>query len=228
MSGLPGPSPQKPNPTPYVVLSVVASLLLGVAMLGVIGVVTWRSLSDDPSLTPEPAPTPTTLSAPAEPSPTTGVGDPRLRRNDQANYAAWVSPTGNISCVIDHAEAWCWAEQHTWSIPAQDCDADWGDSVVLWEGGANYGCRGDPTCISAIPGQPDPCGLGEVRDGLWWARPSDPVAFSQGQLGNKALPYGNSIQIRDLRCDSRKTGMHCTHLLTGRGFMISRDKLVLR
>ena len=43
MSGLLGPGPQKPNPTPYVVLSVV----LGIALLGVIGVVTVLALRDD-------------------------------------------------------------------------------------------------------------------------------------------------------------------------------------
>lgn len=228
MSGLPGPSPQKPNTTPYVVLAVVAALVLGVAMLGVIGVVTVMGLRDDSSSTSQPEHVQPTQTDSAEPSPTIVVGEPTLRRNDQASYAAWVSPSGNISCVIDHSDVWCWAEQHTWRIPSFDCDAEWGDSVVLWEDGVDYGCRGDPTCISAIPGQRDPCNIGEHRDGLWWARPSDPVAYSQGMAGNKVLPYGNSIAIGNLRCDSRKTGMHCANESTGRGFMISRDKLVLR
>jgi len=218
-----------------IVLAVVGALALGLVLVGVIGTVLFLRSKDTNKGSYAPLPT-VTVTPTTEPStsPSSGAtligpdsGGGNVRRNDQATEAAWVSPTGNISCAIDHDELWCWAEQHTWRIPDFGCQTDWGHSVVLWDGQVDYGCKGDPMCLSAVPGETDPCGLGEHREPLWWARGSDPIAYSYEEP-NKALPYGTSIQVRDIRCTSRKTGMDCLSLSTGRGFLMSRDRLELR
>jgi hypothetical protein len=236
----PPPPAKKSNKTLFIVLGIVTALGLGTVLVGaaaVVGFMVFRG--DDAGSKSAPAPVPTTTAPPVTESPTSEppVTDPsqtgpsimtkKMRRNDQAREAAWTSPSGNLWCAIDNNEVWCWAEQHTWELFDFGCTGDWGNSVVLWGNDVDYGCAYDPICISAVPGDNDPCHKGENRMATWWTRPGDPTSQSYGGE-NAALPYGSTIRIRDLRCTSTKRGMDCQNMATHKGFLISRENLFLR
>ncbi|MGE3138114.1 MAG: DUF6636 domain-containing protein [Thermoleophilia bacterium] len=53
-----------------------------------------------------------------------------------------------------------------------------------------------------------------------------PSRFCPGDLvrGTRVLPYGRSITKGGNKCVSRKSGVTCTRLTTGRGFFLSRER----
>lgn len=57
----------------------------------------------------------------------------------------FVTPSGNIACVIEPETVRCDVRQHDWSPPPKpaDCDLDYGDSVALDRSGPRFGCHGD-------------------------------------------------------------------------------------
>ena len=70
---------------------------------------------------------------------------------------------------------------------------------VVWVSpSGNRVCACDPVCLSAVPGDVDPCGVGDIRWATWWTRPSDPMAYSYGEQDADLL-YGSSIKCCDLR-----------------------------
>lgn len=219
------------NKTLIIVLALLGAAVLGLMSLAAV-ILGARTILDrpDPTALPAPSASAPSIATPPTPGQTLLGGEAsgeNIRRDDQATEAAWVSPTGNLFCAIDGDQVWCWAEQHTWRIPRFGCETDWGHSVFLTGDEVGYGCAGDPICLSATPGITDPCDMGVDRWPLWWFNPGDPTAYSYGEE-SAALPYGSSIRVRDLQCTSKKTGMDCANLATGRGFLISRDRLVLR
>ena len=167
------------------------------------------------------------------------VSEPPLdvRRSDGAVGAAWVSPSGNISCWINppkdgiEGDAGCYALAHTWVAPAPEevCHASYGDMVGVTRSGAEFVCRGDiPSCFVASVDEPDQCGPGMAagkssKPAHWWHHDSDGVHSSTGGWGNEVvLPYNTAIRIGDFQCDSQEAGMTCRHLPTESGFTMSR------
>jgi hypothetical protein len=61
-----------------------------------------------------------------------------------------------------------------------------------------------------------------------WAfgREDRPSRFCPGDFvqGRRVLPYGSAITKGDARCVSRRSGVTCVQLETGRGFFLSRAR----
>jgi len=57
----------------------------------------------------------------------------------------FVTPSGNIACVLDDTEARCDIRQHSWQAPAKpaDCQFDYGNGMVVTADGAGYTCVSD-------------------------------------------------------------------------------------
>lgn len=101
----------------------------------------------------------------------------------------------------------------------------------------NIGCYIEPSSVR--------CDIGD-RDWKPPARPAD-CEFDYGQGiamdaggapdfvcagdtalgGGDALPYGQSIAAGLLRCESAESGMTCTDVETGRGFMLAKESYEL-
>jgi hypothetical protein len=114
---------------------------------------------------------------------------------------SFVSPTGNILCIIEHyvegSDEGTWVRcdmrelttQSYQTAPAE-CDLDWGTVFAVFdEGEGRLYCHGDTN-------------LG----------PNEPV-----------LPYGEAVSLNGISCVSARTGVTCTNA-EGHGFTLSKAR----
>lgn len=152
-----------------------------------------------------------------------------FRRNDRATGAAWVSPSGNISCVMEGFLAnspfvECTIADHSWAPPPNSsCGGDYGSTVGVSESTVYYACRSEAYCHSPLI-EPGYVSCGQIGSGTWWWRPSDgKVETASGEAA--VLPYGSKIRINRFECTSRRSGMKCQNLGRRFGFSISRGSV---
>lgn len=107
----------------------------------------------------------------------------------------FVSPSGNIACVIDPSYIRCDISETDWEQPPRpaDCDYSYGHMVGIspWDnpdGPAKFLCAGD-----------------------------------SAHGGDEPLAFGDSITAGPMRCDSAESGITCRNAETGHGFSISRQ-----
>lgn len=180
--------------------------------------------SESPRVKAERAPS----SVPASPVAKPAVD---VRRDDSAVGAAFVSPSGNLSCWINapgpqagEGDAGCLAREHTWTAPdpQETCYASYGDIVGVSAAGATFVCRGDiPTCFVPSSDEPDACGPGmgtTSKPAHWWHRAADGLTDDRETV----LPYDTAIRIADYQCTSLETGVRCEHLPSKHWFAMSR------
>ena len=132
------------------------------------------------------ATTSATSPAPSEP-PTRFVKEPDF-----------LSPTGNIGCVIAGASARCDIADRTWSPAPRPSSCppvvDYGQgTIVEGTGAGRLVCAGD---TARLPGSPK-------------------------------LPYGTASEVEGFTCVSRPSGMTCTNRRSGHGFFISSQRYLL-
>ncbi len=112
--------------------------------------------------------------------------------------ANFLSPSGNIGCVIADGAARCDISRRSWSPPPRpsSCpqEVDYGQGTIVEANGPGHlVCAGD-TAIT--PGSPK-------------------------------LPYGTASQVEEFTCVSRSSGMTCTDRQDGHGFFISVQRYLL-
>jgi hypothetical protein len=109
----------------------------------------------------------------------------------------FLSPSGNIGCVIAGGVARCDIAHRTWSPPARPAscstEVDYGQGLEVGSGRASVVCAGD---TAMIPGSP-------------------------------RLSYGTASLVEGFLCLSRTSGMRCTNRSTGHGFFISIQSYLL-
>lgn len=108
----------------------------------------------------------TTTTSPAGASSTTGArtapepepGTPTTPPDNRevrvvSELTGFTSPTGNIGCYVDAAEARCDIVEHAWAPPPRpaDCDLDYGGLGVGPTGPAAFVCAGDTSLDPSNP-----------------------------------------------------------------------------
>ena len=91
------------------------------------------------------------------------------------------------------------------------CELDWGSALYLAENAGSL-CAGDTVADTArLDG-----------DYVTWRKPGDPTA-TVFDMPSAALPYGSSLALGTIQCDSATTGITCRNTATGHGFTMSRE-----
>jgi hypothetical protein len=190
------------------------------------------------------APSATSTSSTDSPTPSAGEAPTPSANRDAGRTvtvassrdgAAFVSPSGNISCEIlgvadprRSAQARCDVVQHTYPQPHRpaSCPLDYGSSFEL-DQRASILCAGDTVAYeAAVPGD------GSVDVTTWFDPARDPVVRRPGGTGKQvrlaALRYGDTIAYRNLTCSSARTGVTCRNTRTGAAFTVARASYHLR
>ena len=114
-------------------------------------------------------------------------------------FTFFVSPSGNIACVVTTDTIRCDITESDWPRPPRPTDCEFGYGSVIGitpdinpDGPAQFLCVGDSAHGSDEP-----------------------------------LAYGDSITVGPMRCESAKSGITCRNAKTGHGFSISREKYQL-
>lgn len=126
-----------------------------------------------------------------------GIATQPASATESLGWAASVmTPSGNIQCAIDEAWAMCQVKEGAWGAPPpRNCDLDWISREVSLWRGGVH--------------------VGQCRGDAPLVCP----------YLCRMLPYGTSISVGRVRCDSRTTGLTC-RMRNGRGigFTISRER----
>lgn len=162
--------------------------------------------TDTPSATTS---TPATTSS--SPGVTSGTVAPRrLTTNDSEVY--FVSPSGRISCRLDAADGGdvrCDQLGTPFAVPQEisdGCEFDTGTSMSASSSGPVIGCVSDVVGMQPATSK---------SSQSWWQE-----SFGTAGSGNQAvLPYGSSISVGDVVCESTRTHVRCA--VGDTGFTIS-------
>lgn len=139
---------------------------------------------------------------------------------------AFLSPSGNIACVItaesyggSHAAARCDIIQAGYAMPRppKNCYGDYGQSFDLTDH-AEVACSTDTIVQEA---------LFRPNGSTWWFDPAhNPRVRPLGWIGSRrgaALGYGNTITFAEISCTSTVDGMICQNTETGGRLLVSRS-----
>lgn len=134
--------------------------------------------------------------------------------------AAFVTPTGNITCVMDaergRTSTRCDISNSRWRLPRKpvSCDVDWGQGLELGRR-ASMVCAGDTTFGTAVlPGE---------YTGWFRSKRDVVVRYKRGWGDPSAgLRYGYALKVGDTTCRSAAAGVTCKNT-AGHGFTMSRS-----
>ena len=157
-----------------------------------------------------------------EARPTTQTpADPEILTLVQGDAAAFVSPTGNITCLMESASEGadpfvrCDIGRFTYLPPTRppDCDLEWGASLGL-ASSASFSCVGDSIGGLAT--------VDEQNLTAWFLPPYDSLVSNPGP-DRVALGYGRALVLGPLRCSSQRSGVSCHNEDNGAAFTVSRS-----
>ncbi|GAA1890991.1 hypothetical protein [Lapillicoccus jejuensis] len=165
---------------------------------------------------PLPAPTPSTSS----PTPSDASTLPPAVTLATGPTAAFVTPTGDITCVMTRgsgpsATVRCDVRDATYDAPGRpsDCHGDWGPTVELGES-AGFVCVFDSiNGLAAFP---------QRRPPSWMLGPYDAVVTADGTQ-QAVLGDGHSLAMGTVRCTSEGSGVRCLDTATGAAVVLSRS-----
>ncbi|WP_165368538.1 hypothetical protein [Serinicoccus sediminis] len=167
----------------------------------------------------QPAPPPT---EPADIEPERGdrsVSEDGSTITVQGDRAAFVTPTGNLACVLNGPSASCQLLDKTYS-PNPDhlvedgvgeCPVDTADTMVLTDAGGAWTCPPEPLS-----------GIAAADQGGWWADAAGAPTTGVQDTDAAVLEYGLTLRVGDTTCLSSEDGVTCRSAELGRSFFISR------
>lgn len=143
----------------------------------------------------------------------------RTSRTITATSAAWVTPTGGVSCRGDATSIRCEpTASPSWTLdkPA-GCTAEQPTALRLREAGVDVDCSTQSTI-----------GAARLGTGLtsWWTEGRDPQ-IRVGDVPQAALGYGSTIQIGSYVCTTLQVGVACADTRTGHGFEMSMESVTV-
>lgn len=144
------------------------------------------------------------------------------------NAAAFVPPSGNMTCDVNWydgtASASCEIYERTYADPPrpEGCEFDWTNFIQLHKH-ASFGCVSDTMSPAADINIEQ---YGDYDHVAWFALTGNaPLLRNDRELA--VLNYGQTVKVREISCTSLRTGVECRNAKTGGAFTISRSKYSL-
>lgn len=132
----------------------------------------------------------------------------------RGSQAAFVTPSGNITCVMTGNNVRCDTLRNSWRLPRQPswCDVDWGNGLeVSGRSRAHIPCAGDTVAGSAM--------LSNRADTRWFNAKRD-LVVNKGYGRQAGLRYGYALRLGSTSCTSTTSGVTCRNKY-GHGFSMA-------
>lgn len=140
----------------------------------------------------------------------------------EGDRAAFVSPTGNIACLLTDETATCQIYDKTYSPNPGDmvpdvvgpCTAAEADAMRLVEVSAAWTCVGEDAPLTSAA---------RLDQGGWWEPEVDRDTLEIDGARVAVLPYTQTLRVGPVSCTSQETGVTCSNPeLNNRRFQLSR------
>ncbi len=133
--------------------------------------------------------------------------------------AAFVTPSGNIVCVMNGPSATCQLLDKTYTANPDhlldsttgDCGIDAADAMVISDAGGAWTCPPEPLAPTAA-----------ASSGGWWGEQVDAPTTGVGDVDASVLEYGLTLQVGGTTCLSAEDGVTCRSTDLGRQIFIAR------
>lgn len=174
---------------------------------------------------PDPVPPPT---EPADITPVPGGRGASLDGSDGSTVriedgrAAFVLPSGNITCVLSYENALCQILEKTYDVRAdfmmpdligEECTTASADAMTLTNEPHAWTCAPEDLASSARVDR-----LG------WWAEEVDGETLDADAGTLAVLPYGSTMVAGPVSCQASESGVTCRHTELGnREIILARD-----
>lgn len=163
---------------------------------------------------------------PTEPADIEVAGGERSASQDgatiaiEASAAAFVTPTGNIACVLTSGSATCQVAETAYTPNADhllatnlgSCAAEDADAMVLSAEQGAWTCPPEPLAPTAA-----------LDAGGWWEPEVEGDTVEVEGVRSAVLPYGETIRLGATSCTSAENGVTCQNTDLGEQFFVSRD-----
>lgn len=170
---------------------------------------------------------PEAVAPPTEPAEITPVPPSRSVSEDgstvriEGGRAAFVLPSGNVSCVLSAENALCQIVEKTYDVRADfmmpdvlgDCSVENADAMTMTNDPAAWTCAPEDLAPSARVDR-----LG------WWAQEVDGETLDADGGTLAVLPYGSTMVHGPVSCAASESGVTCRHSELGnREIILARD-----
>ena len=164
---------------------LLGALAMLPVLLLVVGCGGDDSDSASPAAPPEIALTAQASASPGAPKPDQLTGHKSAPADETvAELTGFISPTGNVACMIEPSRARCDIIDRDWSLPPRpaDCELDYGQGISLNSGGsAEFVCAGD---TAFGPDEVLPYGSSTVAGALRCESAEPGITCRDGQTGH--------------------------------------------
>ncbi len=135
--------------------------------------------------------------------------------------ASFLMPSTNMVCVLRPGSVVCQIHEKNFTPRQADlapdagegCSRETADGLVIRDGEAARW-----TCLPE-----DLRGWSSVDTGGGWVRPGTGSTREVGGTAHAVLPYDTVLRLDDVACESRRDGVECSDLSTGRSFHLARE-----
>ena len=132
---------------------------------------------------------------------------------------AFVTPTGNIACVVTGSSATCQVLDKTYTPPGDQlvgsligsCSAGDADAMILTDEQGAWTCPAEPLAPAAA-----------LTASGWWETEVDGDSVEVDGVRSAVLAYGQTLAVGATSCTSSEEGVTCRNSDISREFFISR------
>lgn len=165
--------------------------------------------ADQEQAEPEPVPPPTEPADITAVPPERGVSQDEDTVRIEAGQAAFVLPSGNITCVLSDENAVCQIEEKTYDVRAEfmmpdligdECTTENADVMTMTNEPHAWTCAPEDLAPSARVDR-----LG------WWAQELDGETLDADAGTLAVLPYGSTMVAGPVSCQADENGVTCRH-----------------
>jgi hypothetical protein len=135
--------------------------------------------------------------------------------------AAFVTPTGNIACVLTEDGGTCQIQDKGYTPDTQflvpdlvgECTAQDADAMMLTTAPAAWTCAPTELALTAA-----------LDQGGWWSAETDGESVDADGVTAAVLPYGETLAVGPVSCSSAQDAITCRSTQMGRQFILSDSR----
>lgn len=142
-----------------------------------------------------------------------------LVAGDQASF---LMPSTNLVCVLRPDGVVCQIHEKQFTPRAADLAPDRAEDCTSEVADGLSVRGGEPARWTCLP--EDLRGWSSVETGGGWVGAGHGSTREVDGVDHAVLPYGSTLRLGDVACESRREGVECADLSTGRSFFLARER----
>jgi hypothetical protein len=138
------------------------------------------------------------------------------------DQASFLMPSTNLVCVLRPDGVVCQIHEKQFTPKAADLAPDRAEECTAEVADGLSVSGGEPARWTCLP--EDLRGWSSVETGGGWVGAGHGSTREVDGVEHAVLPYGSTLRLGDVACESRREGVECADLSTGRSLFLARER----